>query len=144
MDRLSDRFLFLFFSFLLSLLMFFQYFSLPGRRPSLIIQPIDHVSRLNISLSLFSLPKGPYGPATPGTKRNIFLLLLLRARKRDRERNNTYLTTSSITSLTAGDDDDRRQRDEATAKERKGKQKNQVSYLAVYLLGKIRPLLYLG
>lgn len=56
---------FFFFAFLLSLLMFFPYFSLPGRRPSLIIQPVDHISRLNISLSLFPLLKGPHGLQLP-------------------------------------------------------------------------------
>lgn len=92
-----DRFLsfFFFFSFLLCLLMFFQYFSLGGRRPSLIIQPVDHISLLNISLPLFPLTKGPCGPQLPEQTEISFSFATESKRergkrergKRERERN---------------------------------------------------------
>lgn len=85
-DSLPILSFFFFFSFLLSLLMFFQYFSLGRRRPSLIIQPVDHISRLNISLSLFPLPKGSYGPPTPGTE--IFFFFCCWEQERGREGGN--------------------------------------------------------
>lgn len=83
-----DRFLAYSFLFLFlppfSFDVFFQYFSLGRRRPSLIIQPVDHISRLNISLSLFPLPKGSYGPPTPGTE--IFFFFCCWEQERGRER----------------------------------------------------------
>lgn len=54
-------------------------------------------------------------------------------------RNNTSLTNFLI----AGDDGDRRQR-KGNSSKAKEKKTPQVSYLAFFLLGKFRPLLYLG
>lgn len=144
-DQLSDRFLTFPFSFSFSS---FPSLSLsdifPSGKKTITHHSASrsHLAFKHISSSL-SPPQGTLWTSTPGTNRNIFLLLLQGARGREEIMKSN---TSSTTSLIDGDDDDddRRQRKGGNSKA-KGKEKTpQVSYLAFYLLGKFRPLLHLG
>jgi len=132
-DRLSDRFLtfpFLFFLPPFSIDVFPIFFP-PGKKTITHHSASrSHLAFKHISSSL-SLPKGPYGPQLPEPIEisSSFAAESKREGERGIMRNSTYLTTSLATSLVkrrrrrSATVDDRRQRDEATAKQSKGKGK---------------------